>query len=89
MEHHTETGLRVNKDVIVKLMLKHAMWLAEEAKRYVDVKSWKEFARTKILDVDEDTEMDEPEYEHLVPCIPSSPGTLVLSPKRKRVRPHT
>jgi hypothetical protein len=89
MKHREEAGERVDKDVVIKLMLKHAMWLAEEAKRYVDVKSWKEFARTEILDVDEDDEMDEAEYERVVPGIPSSPATLSLSPKRKRVRPRT
>lgn len=70
-------------------MLKHAMWLVEEAKRDVDVKSWKEFAETGILDEDEDAEMDEPEYERLIPRIPSSPATHALSPKRKRVRHRT
>jgi hypothetical protein len=32
--------------------------------------------------------MDEPEYERVVRPIPSSPATLTLSPKRKRVRPR-
>lgn len=88
MEHHAEAGIRVNRDAVVELMLKHAMWLVEEAKRYVDVPSWKEFARTKVLDLSEDVEMDEPEDDRLVRPIPSSPGTLTLSPKNKRVRPR-
>jgi len=66
--------------------------LVEEAKRHVDIPSWKTFAKTKILCVDEDldedsdVEMDEPEPEPacLVPPISGSPATLVLSPKRKR-----
>jgi len=89
VKHHAEDGVRVCKDVVVKMMLKYAMWLVEEAKRDVDVKSWKEFAKTGILDEDEDAEMDELEYERLIPRIPSSPATLALSPKRKRVRHRT
>lgn len=86
MKDHKET---FNEGMVVELMLKHAMWLAEEAKRYVDAKSWKEFAKTKILNVDEDTEMDEPEHERLVPCIPGPPGAPALSPRSKRVRSRT
>ena len=87
VDHHTKTGVRVDKDAIVKLMLKNAMWLAEHAKRYVDVQSWKEFAMTKVLDVDEewDAEMDEHEYRHLARTIPIVP--IILSPRRKRVSP--
>jgi hypothetical protein len=90
MDHHAEAGTRVSKDAVVELMLKHATWLAVAAKQYVDVQSWKEFAKTKVLDVDEelDVEMDEPEHERLVRLIPGSPATLTLSPKRKRVRPR-
>lgn len=90
MDHHAEAGTRVSKGTVVKLMLEHARWLAEEARRCVDVQSWKNFARTGVLDVDEgwDVEMDEPEYERLVRLIPGSPASLTLSPKRKRVRPR-
>ena len=89
MKNHADDDLHIGKDAVIKLMLKHAMWLAEEAKRYVDVKSWKEFAQTKVLDVDRDAEMDESDYERLVPCIPSSPAALASSPKPKRVSPRT
>jgi len=89
MDHHTKNGVHVDKDAIVGLMLKNAMWLAEHAKRYVDVQSWKEFAVTKVLDVDEDwdAEMDEPKYRHLARTIPIVPITHTPSPRRKRVRP--
>jgi len=89
VDHHTKTGVRPDKDAIVRLMLKHAVWLAENAKRYVDVQSWKEFAITKVLDVDEewDAEMDGPEYRLLARTIPIVPITLTPSPRRKRVRP--
>lgn len=63
----------------VKLILKHAIWLAEDAKQYVDAQAWKEFAKTKVLDVDEDVEMDEPEYDSLVRPTLGSPGTLILT----------
>ena len=70
-------------------MVKHAMWLAEQAKQYVDVQSWKEFATTKVLNVDEDWDagMDGPELRRLARPIPIIPITLSLSPRRKRVRP--
>ena len=86
MDHHTKARVCVDKDAIVRLMLKNAVWLAEHAKRYVNVQSWKEFAMTKVLDVDEewDAEMDEPEYRHLARTIPIVP---IISSKRKRVRP--
>jgi len=89
MDHHTKAGVRVDKDAVIRLMLKHAVWLAEHAKRYVDVQSWKEFAITKVLDVDEewDAEMDEPEYRDLARTIPIVPIALTPSPRRKRVRP--
>lgn len=89
MDHHTKNGIRVDKDAIVRLMLKHAVWLAEHAKRYVDVQSWKEFAKTKVLDMDEewDAEMEEPEYQHLARTIPIVPIALSPSTRRKRVRP--
>jgi len=88
MDHHAENGIHISKDDIVKLMLKHAMWLAEQAKRYVDVPSWREFAKTKTLDLDEewDAEMDEPGHERLVRPIP--PAALTFSSKRERVRPR-
>lgn len=69
-------------------MLKHAVWLAEAAKRDVNVQSWKEFARTKILGADEDVEMDELEYEDPARPTPGSPVASAPSPKRKRVRPR-
>jgi hypothetical protein len=89
MDHHAKAGIHVSKDAIVERMLKHAMWLAEEAKRLVDVEAWKEFALTEVLNVDEelDVEMDGLECERLVHLLPGSPETLILSPKRKRVRP--
>ena len=70
-------------------MLKHAAWLAEEARRYVNIQSWKDFAKTGILNLDEDPdiEMDELEIDRLVRPTPSSPATLTLSPGHKRVRP--
>ena len=90
MDHHAKIGVHVSKDSVVKLMLNHATWLVEEAKRFVDVQSWKEFALTKVLDVDEDrdVEMDETDYEHLARSIPMH-SPIPLSPKRKRVRPCT
>jgi len=87
MNHHAEAGRSVSKDKAVKLMLKHALWLAEDAKQYVDSKSWKEFAKTRVLYVDEDVEMDEPERGRLVRPISSSPLTLDFLPKQKRVGP--
>ena len=68
------------------MMLEYAIWLAEDAKQYVDSRAWKEFAKTKVLDVDEDVEMGEPEYDGLVRPNLSSPGTLTLSPNHQRVR---
>jgi len=90
MDHHAEAGIRVSKDAVVELMLEHARWLAEEARRYVDVQSWKYFTKTKVLNVNEewDVEMDEPEYERLVRPTPGFPASLTLSPNRKRVRPR-
>ena len=86
VDHQAKRGKRVSKESTVELMLTHAMWLVEEAKRYVDVQSWEEFARSKVLNVDEqrDVEIDEPEHERPLCPIPSSP--IPLSPKRKRVR---
>jgi hypothetical protein len=89
MDHHAEAGIRVSKDTVIKLMLEHAPWLADQGKQIVDIKAWKEFARTKFLDVDEewDVEMDVLEDENLVRPLPGSPAILTPSPKRKRVRP--
>lgn len=88
MNNQAEAGKRINKDAIVRLMLKHAVWLAEAAKRDVDVQSWKEFAETEILSVDEDVEMDELEYEDPAHPTPGSPAASAPLPKRKRVRPR-
>lgn len=89
ISHQAEAGIRVCKGTIIKLMSKHAAWLSEEARRYVNVQSWKDFARTGDLDLDEDqdVEMDEIEINHLVVPILSPEPSLVLSPKRKRVGP--
>ncbi|KAF9654361.1 hypothetical protein BDM02DRAFT_3264890 [Thelephora ganbajun] len=86
MNHNREAGIRVSKDAIVKRMLKHAIWLTEQAKRHVNIQSWKDFARTKVLDVDResDVEMAEPDDERLVRPILSSSAPLALSPKQKR-----
>lgn len=80
------------KDTIVALMLKHATWLAKWAKQYVNVQSWKAFASTGILDLDErlDVEMYEIERDlcRLVgQSIPDSQAALTLSPRYERVRP--
>jgi len=87
MDHHKKAGIPVSKDAIVRKMLKYATWLAEDAKRYVDVQSWKEFAANKVLDVDErwDAETDELEYRRLVRTIPIIPVAPTPSPRRKRV----
>ena len=89
MDHHAEAGIRVSKDNVIKLMLEHALWLADPEKQIVDIGAWEEFARTKFLDVDEerDVEVDVLEDENLVRLFPSSAAILTLSPKRKRVRP--
>ena len=88
MNHHAKAGVPFSKDTVVELMLKHAKWLIEGARRQVDVQSWKEFAKTKVLDVGEewDVEAEGPEFEHLDRSTLDSPGFLTLSPKRKRVR---
>lgn len=87
MDHHAKAGIEVDKDAVLELMSKHAMWLVEEAKRYVDIQSWKDFASSQVVNVDEewDAEMDDLGYGHSALPIPSSP--IPLSPKRKRVRP--
>ena len=91
MDHHAKLGIPVSRDDIVKLMLKHAKWLAEQAKQYVDVRAWKEFALTKVLDVDEewdaDAEMGDLGHRPLARTIPIIPIALTPSPRRKRVRP--
>ena len=84
MNYNEKTGRYVSKDSAIEMMSKHAMWLVEQAKRYVDVQSWKEFAKTKDLCLDEDVEMDEPERRRPVRCISSSSPT---PPEHKRVRP--
>jgi hypothetical protein len=91
VNHHADAGIPVRKDAVIELMLKHAVFMFEEAKRYVNIQSWKDFARTKDLDIDEesDVEMDAPESSRVVRPGPSSPATLTLSPRRKRVRPLT
>ena len=88
VNHQTKSGMRVCKDTIVKMMLKQAAWLAEQARRYVNVQSWKDFAKSGILDLDEevDAEMDELEISDLLHPMPSTMETLSISPKRKRVR---
>ena len=79
------------KNTVVALMLKHAAWLVGEAKQHVNVQSWKDFAQTGVLRLDEepDIEMDQLENFHLARPIPNSPTTLALSPTRKRVGPCT
>lgn len=79
----------VCKSTIIELMLKHAAWMAEQARRHVDVQSWKDFAKTGILYFDEesDVEMDEPGADRLARPIPGSPATLTLSLGHNRVRP--
>ena len=89
VDQQTEAGRHVNKDAIIKMMAKHATWMVKNAPRDVDTPSWKEFAKTKVLDVDQDIEMDEPGYDHPVRRILTSPVDPPLSPKRKRVRPPT
>ena len=59
---NAEAGTHANKDAIVNLMLKDAMWLAEAAKRDVNVQPWMRFAETRALDVSGDIEMDEFQY---------------------------
>ncbi|KAF9786950.1 hypothetical protein BJ322DRAFT_1052869 [Thelephora terrestris] len=89
IDHQTKAGMRVCKGTVVEMMLKHAAWLAEAAKRHVNVQSWKDFARTGILDIDEelDAEMDEREItSHLLRPTPSTLATRSISPKRKRLR---
>lgn len=70
-------------------MLKHAAWLAADAKRSVDVQSWRGFAKTGVLDLDEelDIEMDELENDRLVRPVSNSPANLTLSPGYRQVRP--
>lgn len=87
VDHQTKAGTRVNKDAIIKTMGKYAMWMVKNAQRYVDVASWKEFAHTKILDIDDDIEVEGPGYGRPVRRILSSSASPPLSPKRKRVRP--
>jgi hypothetical protein len=90
ISHHAEAGMSVCRDAVIKLMLSHAKWLVGGAKRYVNVQSWKDFARTGTLDMDEesDVQMDEVDNDLLARPVPSSPAALSLSPGRKRVRPH-
>jgi hypothetical protein len=89
INHQEEAGMPVCKDTIVALMLRHAAWLAQEAKRFVDVQSWKDFAKTGTLDLDgeSDVGMDELEIDRLVRPISKSPATLTLLPGHRRVRP--
>ena len=91
ISHHEEAGMSVRRDAVLQLMSRHAKWLVGEAKRYVNVQSWKDFARTGTLDIDEesDVQMDEVDNGLLTRPVPSSPAALSLSPGRKRVRPHT
>jgi hypothetical protein len=88
VDHQNKVGGRVCKDTIIKLMLEHAVWLSEEARKSVNVQSWKDFAKTRILDLDEesDVEMDELEFNNPPRPIPSSPARFTLSSKRRRVR---
>ena len=87
VDQQTKAGTRVNKDTIIKTMAKHAMWMAKNAQRSVDVASWKEFANTEILDIDEDVDMDAPGYGRPVRRILSSSVSPPLAQKRRRVRP--
>lgn len=89
ISYQAEAGICVCQETIIKLMSKHAAWLSEEARRYVNVQSWKDFARTGDLDLDEDqdAEMDEIEISHPVGPTLSPEPSLALSPKRKRVGP--
>jgi hypothetical protein len=88
VSHQKKIGGRVCKDTIIKLMLEHAAWLAEEARRYVNVQSWKDFAKTRILDLGEDSdiEMVELEFNDQLRPIHNSPAPFTLSPGRRRVR---
>ena len=88
VNHQEKIGGRVCKDAITKLMLEHAPWLAQEARKYVDVQSWKEFAKTGTLDVDEepDVEMDELELNNSLRRISGSPAPLAPSSNHRRVR---
>lgn len=85
VDHQEEAGIPVCKETIVAYMLRHAKWLAEEAKRSVNVQSWNNFAKTGVLDLDEDRDvgMDELENDRLIRPIPDPP------PRHGQVRPLT
>lgn len=61
IRHHGEDRTTVHGDAVVKLMLRHAKWLVREAEQYVNVQSWKDFARSGTLGAEEwsDVQMDE------------------------------
>ena len=88
VRHQTiSVGTETYKDAMTKLMLKHALWLSEEARRRVDVQSWIDFARTGVLGTGEelDVEMDEWEIDDLLRRTSCTPALALPPSKRRRV----